>query len=92
MKLLVRCRRRNILSKSCGRSRAGRRNERRKPGPPEAHHRRRHHHELRRAERKATKKKLPQKKETEKPAVPETAGIRFPDFKSAGVTLRSQRA
>uniref|UniRef100_A0A6I8RLN6 DNA methyltransferase 1-associated protein 1 n=1 Tax=Xenopus tropicalis TaxID=8364 RepID=A0A6I8RLN6_XENTR len=47
--------------------------------------------ELRRAERKATKKKLPQKKETEKPAVPETAGIRFPDFKSAGVTLRSQR-
>uniref|UniRef100_A0A8C5QXX9 DNA methyltransferase 1-associated protein 1 n=1 Tax=Leptobrachium leishanense TaxID=445787 RepID=A0A8C5QXX9_9ANUR len=47
--------------------------------------------ELRRAERRATKKKLPQKKETEKPAVPETAGIRFPDFKSAGVTLRSQR-
>lgn len=47
--------------------------------------------ELRRAERKATKKKLPQKKESEKPAVPETAGIRFPDFKSAGVTLRSQR-
>lgn len=24
-------------------------------------------------------------------AVPETAGIKFPDFKSAGVTLRSQR-
>ncbi|MEE6495310.1 hypothetical protein FKM82_002006 [Ascaphus truei] len=47
--------------------------------------------ELRRAERKATKKKLPQKKETERPTVPETAGIRFPDFKSAGVTLRSQR-
>eukprot|EP00062_Callorhinchus_milii_P014537 gi/632963814/ref/XP_007898093.1/ PREDICTED: DNA methyltransferase 1-associated protein 1 isoform X1 [Callorhinchus milii] len=47
--------------------------------------------EMRRAERKAAKKKLPQKKETEKPAVPETAGIKFPDFKSAGVTLRSQR-
>ncbi|KAM6199827.1 DNA methyltransferase 1-associated protein 1 isoform 1-T1 [Sarcoramphus papa] len=47
--------------------------------------------EQRRAERKAPKKKLPQKKETEKPAVPETAGIKFPDFKSAGVTLRSQR-
>ncbi|KAG2461355.1 DMAP1 protein, partial [Polypterus senegalus] len=47
--------------------------------------------EMRRAERKATKKKLPQKRETEKPAVPETAGIKFPDFKSAGVTLRSQR-
>ncbi|XP_053549373.1 DNA methyltransferase 1-associated protein 1 [Bombina bombina] len=47
--------------------------------------------ELRRAERKATKKKLPQKKESEKPMVPETAGIRFPDFRSAGVTLRSQR-
>ncbi|XP_038616206.1 DNA methyltransferase 1-associated protein 1 isoform X1 [Tachyglossus aculeatus] len=56
--------------------------------------------EQRRTERKAPKKKLPQKKETEKPdscsrdalrAVPETAGIKFPDFKSAGVTLRSQR-
>uniref|UniRef100_A0A673IXB7 DNA methyltransferase 1-associated protein 1 n=1 Tax=Sinocyclocheilus rhinocerous TaxID=307959 RepID=A0A673IXB7_9TELE len=47
--------------------------------------------EMRRAERKATKKKLPQKRETEKPAVPETAGIKFPDFKSAGVSLRSQR-
>uniref|UniRef100_A0A8D0GD76 DNA methyltransferase 1-associated protein 1 n=1 Tax=Sphenodon punctatus TaxID=8508 RepID=A0A8D0GD76_SPHPU len=47
--------------------------------------------EQRRAERKAPKKKLPQKKESEKPAVPETAGIKFPDFKSAGVTLRSQR-
>ncbi|RXN01358.1 hypothetical protein EOD39_7043 [Acipenser ruthenus] len=47
--------------------------------------------EMRRAERKATKKKLPQKRETEKPSVPETAGIKFPDFKSAGVTLRSQR-
>ncbi|XP_059840132.1 DNA methyltransferase 1-associated protein 1 isoform X3 [Hypanus sabinus] len=47
--------------------------------------------EMRRAERKAAKKKLPQKKETEKPTVPETAGIKFPDFKSAGVTLRSQR-
>uniref|UniRef100_A0A8C9S3W6 DNA methyltransferase 1-associated protein 1 n=1 Tax=Scleropages formosus TaxID=113540 RepID=A0A8C9S3W6_SCLFO len=47
--------------------------------------------EMRRAERKATKKKLPQKRETEKPTVPETAGIKFPDFKSAGVTLRSQR-
>uniref|UniRef100_H3AK60 DNA methyltransferase 1-associated protein 1 n=1 Tax=Latimeria chalumnae TaxID=7897 RepID=H3AK60_LATCH len=47
--------------------------------------------EMRRIERKATKKKLPQKKEMEKPAVPETAGIKFPDFKSAGVTLRSQR-
>ncbi|XP_004872939.1 DNA methyltransferase 1-associated protein 1 isoform X2 [Heterocephalus glaber] len=47
--------------------------------------------EQRRTERKAPKKKLPQKKEAEKPAVPETAGIKFPDFKSAGVTLRSQR-
>uniref|UniRef100_A0A4W4GWF8 DNA methyltransferase 1-associated protein 1 n=1 Tax=Electrophorus electricus TaxID=8005 RepID=A0A4W4GWF8_ELEEL len=47
--------------------------------------------EMRRAERKATKKKLPQKREAEKPAVPETAGIKFPDFKSAGVSLRSQR-
>ncbi|XP_043942719.1 DNA methyltransferase 1-associated protein 1 [Protopterus annectens] len=47
--------------------------------------------EMRRAERKATKKKLPQKKELEKPTVPETAGIKFPDFKSSGVTLRSQR-
>nr|CAI9706576.1 unnamed protein product [Rangifer tarandus platyrhynchus] len=47
--------------------------------------------EQRRTERKAAKKKLPQKKEAEKPAVPETAGIKFPDFKSAGVTLRSQR-
>ncbi|KAK7889487.1 hypothetical protein WMY93_025047 [Mugilogobius chulae] len=53
--------------------------------------------ELRRAEKRVSKKKLPQKRETEKPvstsmkAVPETAGIKFPDFKSAGVTLRSQR-
>ncbi|XP_041745705.1 DNA methyltransferase 1-associated protein 1 isoform X1 [Coregonus clupeaformis] len=47
--------------------------------------------EMRRAERKATKKKLPLKREMEKPTVPETAGIKFPDFKSAGVTLRSQR-
>ncbi|XP_069498418.1 DNA methyltransferase 1-associated protein 1 isoform X1 [Ambystoma mexicanum] len=47
--------------------------------------------EMRRAERKASKKKLPQKREMERPAVPETAGIKFPDFKSAGVTLRSQR-
>lgn len=85
--------------------------------------------EMRRAERKATKKKLPLKREMEKPVykhshspnrlirnlmptclfvlslcsplyclpvcpqqtVPETAGIKFPDFKSAGVTLRSQR-
>ncbi|XP_034005661.1 DNA methyltransferase 1-associated protein 1 isoform X1 [Trematomus bernacchii] len=47
--------------------------------------------ELRRAEKRVSKKKLPQKRETEKPTVPETAGIKFPDFKSAGVTLRSQR-
>ncbi|XP_069088959.1 DNA methyltransferase 1-associated protein 1 isoform X1 [Pleurodeles waltl] len=47
--------------------------------------------EMRRAERKASKKKLPQKRELEKPSLPETAGIKFPDFKSAGVTLRSQR-
>lgn len=47
--------------------------------------------EMRRAERKATKKKLPQKRDTEKMIVPETAGIKFPDFKSAGVSLRSQR-
>ncbi|XP_029906346.1 DNA methyltransferase 1-associated protein 1 isoform X1 [Myripristis murdjan] len=53
--------------------------------------------ELRRAEKRVSKKKLPQKRETEKPsslrpqAVPETAGIKFPDVKSAGVTLRSQR-
>uniref|UniRef100_A0A3P9A643 DNA methyltransferase 1-associated protein 1 n=2 Tax=Esox lucius TaxID=8010 RepID=A0A3P9A643_ESOLU len=47
--------------------------------------------EMRRAERKATKKKLPMKRETEKPTLPEMAGIKFPDFKSAGVTLRSQR-
>ncbi|CAL1593619.1 unnamed protein product [Knipowitschia caucasica] len=53
--------------------------------------------ELRRAEKRVSKKKLPQKRETEKPVstsmkvVPETAGIKFPDFKSAGVTLRSQR-
>uniref|UniRef100_A0A8C5I964 DNA methyltransferase 1-associated protein 1 n=1 Tax=Gouania willdenowi TaxID=441366 RepID=A0A8C5I964_GOUWI len=47
--------------------------------------------ELRRAEKRVSKKKLPQKREAEKLAVPETAGIKFPDFKSAGVTLRSQR-
>ncbi|MCI4380513.1 hypothetical protein PGIGA_G00240790 [Pangasianodon gigas] len=47
--------------------------------------------EMRRGDRKATKKKPPQKREAEKPAVPETAGIKFPDFKSAGVSLRSQR-
>ncbi|XP_049577807.1 DNA methyltransferase 1-associated protein 1 isoform X1 [Syngnathus scovelli] len=47
--------------------------------------------ELRRAEKRVSKKKLPQKRETEKPAVPETAGIKFPDFKSSGVSLRSQR-
>ncbi|KAL6091055.1 hypothetical protein STEG23_029877 [Scotinomys teguina] len=47
--------------------------------------------EQQRTEHKAPKKKLPQKKEAEKPAVPETAGIKFPDFKSAGVTLRRQR-
>lgn len=43
--------------------------------------------EQRRTERKAPKKKLPQKKEAQKPAVPENAGIKFPDFKSAGITL-----
>uniref|UniRef100_A0A672YX95 DNA methyltransferase 1-associated protein 1 n=1 Tax=Sphaeramia orbicularis TaxID=375764 RepID=A0A672YX95_9TELE len=47
--------------------------------------------ELRRAEKRVSKKKLPQKREMEKPAVPETAGIKFPDCKSAGVALRSHR-
>ncbi|KAI1883134.1 hypothetical protein AGOR_G00242100 [Albula goreensis] len=43
------------------------------------------------AKRKATKRKLPQKQGAENPPVPETTGIKFPDFKSSGVTLRSQR-
>ncbi|XP_036410140.1 DNA methyltransferase 1-associated protein 1-like isoform X1 [Megalops cyprinoides] len=48
--------------------------------------------EPQRVERKATKKKFPQKRGPEtQQAVPETTGIKFPDFKSAGVTLRSQR-
>lgn len=48
--------------------------------------------EMRRADRKNNnKKKQLQKREAEKPTLPETAGIKFPDFKSAGVSLRSQR-
>ncbi|XP_077981141.1 DNA methyltransferase 1-associated protein 1-like [Glandiceps talaboti] len=52
--------------------------------------------DVRRTERKTTKKKiLPQQKKREVEGVslkiPENAGIKFPDFKQSGVTLRSQR-
>lgn len=41
--------------------------------------------------RKVTKRKLPIKQGPEPAAVPETTGIKFPDFRSSGVILRSQR-
>ncbi|XP_067119245.1 DNA methyltransferase 1-associated protein 1 isoform X2 [Centruroides vittatus] len=48
--------------------------------------------EAKRAERKGQKKKLPpQKNSKAEVASLETAGIKFPDFKNSGVTLRSQR-
>ncbi|XP_070563025.1 DNA methyltransferase 1-associated protein 1-like [Ptychodera flava] len=51
--------------------------------------------EVRRTERKTTKKKtlpLQKRKETDgRIKIPETAGIKFPDFKQSGVSLRSQR-
>ncbi|KAJ8346157.1 hypothetical protein SKAU_G00303500 [Synaphobranchus kaupii] len=43
------------------------------------------------AKRKATKRKLPHKLGAETAVVPETTGIKFPDCRSSGVTLRSQR-
>uniref|UniRef100_A0A8C4R863 DNA methyltransferase 1-associated protein 1 n=1 Tax=Eptatretus burgeri TaxID=7764 RepID=A0A8C4R863_EPTBU len=43
-------------------------------------------------ERRTAKKKVPQRREHgDRGGVPETTGIRFPDFKAAGVMLRSQR-
>ncbi|CAH1772728.1 unnamed protein product [Owenia fusiformis] len=48
--------------------------------------------ESRRIERKTTKKKiLPQTKNLIGNINPDTTGIKFPDFKTSGVTLRSQR-
>ncbi|XP_064197785.1 DNA methyltransferase 1-associated protein 1-like [Anguilla rostrata] len=43
------------------------------------------------AKRKTTKRKLPLRPGAETAAIPETTGIKFPDFRSSGVTLRSQR-
>ncbi|KAJ8777756.1 hypothetical protein J1605_001215 [Eschrichtius robustus] len=40
---------------------------------------------------KDPEKQPPQKKKAEKPAVPETAGIKLPDFKPAGFSPRSQQ-
>ncbi|KAK6179185.1 hypothetical protein SNE40_011603 [Patella caerulea] len=45
----------------------------------------------RRTDRKITKKKLPPQKTKEGVSNPETCGIKFPDFKQSGVSLRSQR-
>lgn len=48
--------------------------------------------ESRRLERKATKKKIQQQQQRKEGSTnPDTTGIKFPDFKQAGVTLRSQR-
>lgn len=48
--------------------------------------------DARKTERKTTKKKItPQMKFKEGGATPEPGGIKFPDFKQSGVTLRSQR-
>ncbi|KAK7100846.1 hypothetical protein V1264_023716 [Littorina saxatilis] len=48
--------------------------------------------DARKTERKATKKKItPQMKFKEGGANPEPGGIKFPDFKQSGVSLRSQR-
>ena len=48
--------------------------------------------ESRRTERKTTKKKLPQTPMRREGAItPDTTGIKFPDFKTSGVMLRSQR-
>ncbi|XP_076440814.1 DNA methyltransferase 1-associated protein 1-like isoform X2 [Babylonia areolata] len=48
--------------------------------------------DARKTERKTTKKKItPQMKFKEGGATPEPGGIKFPDFKQSGVSLRSQR-
>lgn len=48
--------------------------------------------EARRSDRKATKKKLQQSQRREtREITPESTGIKFPDFKQSGVSLRSQR-